>query len=121
MKSFIKNNLKFSYVYPIYSVITLILWYVTGLTLSDTLFWISLFSLLLAFFTSTTTRASVTKVIRFTDFRNRGIDEHAKEILDNEYDGLVKKESDSFYIPFSTANLIFGIVAFVLCVLVSYL
>ncbi len=122
IKNFIiTNKLYIILILLVYIVSIVVLQVFTTLTLNDSLFWLGLTSLLLSFFTSVQSRASLTKMFRFADFRTHGVNKHAKEVLDGEFGGLMEKESDTFYIPFSIINLSFGILSFIICLLMYLL
>ncbi len=114
---FVVNKVYFFAMILIYIIGMIILKIIYDLTFIDSLFWLGLSSLLLSFFTSMHSRASLTKMFRFMDFRTEGVDKHTKEVFDGDFGGLMKKDSDKFFIPFSIVNLVFGILAFLLCVL----
>ncbi len=111
------NRIYFLALLIIYIIGVVLLQVFTSLSVNDSLFWLGLSSLLLSFFTSKQSRASLTKMFRFADFRTHGVDKHAKEVAEGKFGGLMEKESDKFYIPFSTTNLCFGILAFIICAL----
>ncbi len=113
-----KNKFYFIVVLAIYIIGIILLQLFTELTFIDSLFWFGLGSLLLSFFTSMHSRASLTKIFRFMDFRTEGVDKHTKEVFEGQFSGLMEKDSDKFFIPFSSVNLIFGILSFVLCTII---
>ncbi len=118
----IKNKyMNFSYIYPIYTALTLGSLFFTELSIADTLFWASIASLLIAFFTGKQSRLRLTKMFRFADFRFRGVDKHVQEILDPAYDGEIKKDTDKFYGSISTSSLVFGLITFILCAILSFI
>ncbi len=118
---FISNKVYFLSIFIIYIISLILLQMFTILTLNDSLFWLGLTSLLLSFFTSMQSRASLTKMIRFIDFRTQGVDKHTKEVSEGKFGGLMEKDSDKFYIPFSTVNFIFGVSSFVICIIMYLL
>ncbi len=117
----VTNKIYILIILVIYVLAIVALQLLTTLTLNDSFFWVGLTSLLLSFFTSKQSRASLTKMFRFADFRTHGVDNHTKEVFEGKFAGLMDKESDVFYIPFSTVNLIFGVLAFTICILMYLL
>ncbi len=118
---FIKNKLYFAVILIIYIIGVISLQIFTNLTLNDSIFWLGLTGLLISFFTSIHSRASLTKIFRFADFRTHGVDKHAQEVAEGKYSSLMEKDSDKFFIPFSTINFLFGILAFIICILLYVL
>ncbi len=116
-KFFLINKFYFIGILLVYIIGLVLLQVFTYLTLNDSLFWLGLTSLMLSFFTSMQSRASLTKIFRFIDFRTQGVDKHTKEVAEGKFGGLMEKDSDKFYIPFSTVNFIFGMLAFIICIL----
>ncbi len=115
------NKFYFLAMLVIYIIGLLLLQLLTNLSLNDSLFWLGLSSLLLSFFTSMHSRASLTKIFRFMDFRSEGVENHTKEVFEGKFSGLMQKDTDKFFIPFSTVNFIFGLLAFSLCLLMYLL
>ncbi len=103
--------------FAIYIIGITLLQVLTTVSLNDSFFWFGLTSLMLSFFTSMHSRASLTKMFRFMDFRSEGVDKHTSEVFEGKFGGLMEKDSDKFFVPFSIVNLIFGVLSFTICAL----
>ncbi len=110
----ILHNQYFSYIYILYFAILAYFLLFTNLILSDICFYVAIISLLISFITSIQARNTLTKVFRFMDFRNNGVHNHTKEILEPTYTGTIKKDSDTFYIKISKSSFLFGLVSIVI-------